>query len=113
MDSTPLRLCKNIRISRHKTFKGKASRGKSSTGWFYGFKLLLMVNHACEIVSASVTTGKTADIQVVYPLFYMNKFKGKLFAGQGYISQFHRQFFQKQGCELITRARSNNSIHTL
>lgn len=107
MDSTPLRVCKNIRISRHKTFKEKASRGKSSTGWFYGFKLHLMVNRACEIVSALVTTGKTADIQVAYPLFHMNKFKGKLFADRGYISQFHRQFFKKQGCELITRTRSN------
>ncbi|MCF9034022.1 transposase [Acinetobacter nectaris] len=80
IDSTPLCVCKNIRISRHQTFKEKASRGKSSTECFYGFKLHLMVNCACEIVSALVTTGKTADIQIAYSLFHMNKFKGKLFA---------------------------------
>lgn len=107
MDSTPLRVCKNMRISRHRTFKEKASRGKSSTGWFYGFKLHLMVNRACEIVSALVTTGKRADIQVAYPLFNMSKFQGKLFADRGYISKFHQQFSEKQGCELITRTRSN------
>lgn len=68
-----------------------------------------MVNRACEIVSALVTTGKTADIQVAYPLFHMNKFKGKLFADRGYISQF----FEKQGCKLITRARSNMTVPPL
>lgn len=90
MDSTPLRVYKNIRISRHKIFKGKASQSKISTGWFYGFKLHLMVNRAYEIVLALVNTGKTADIQVAYPLFHMNKFNGKLFINQGYISKFHR-----------------------
>jgi hypothetical protein len=44
IDSTPLRVCKNIRIPRHKTFVSAAGRGKSSTGWFYGFKLHLIVN---------------------------------------------------------------------
>lgn len=113
MDSTPLRVCKNMRISRHRTFQEKASRGKSSTGWFYGFKLHLMVNRACEIVSALVTTGKRADIQVAYPLFNMSKFQGKLFADRGYISKFHQQFLQKQGCELITRTRSNMAVSPL
>lgn len=37
VDSTSLCVCKNIRIPRHKTFKDVAGRGKSSTGWFYGF----------------------------------------------------------------------------
>jgi hypothetical protein len=39
IDSTPLCVCENLRISRHKTFANTAGRGKSSTGWFYGFKL--------------------------------------------------------------------------
>jgi len=39
VDSTPLRVCKNLRIPHHKTFVNEAGRSKSSTGWFYGFKL--------------------------------------------------------------------------
>lgn len=31
IDSTPLRVCKNLRIPRHKTFVDEAGRGKSST----------------------------------------------------------------------------------
>jgi hypothetical protein len=34
-----LAVCDNRRISRHKAFKGVAARGKTSMGWFYGFKL--------------------------------------------------------------------------
>ncbi|MCF9045900.1 IS982 family transposase [Acinetobacter nectaris] len=109
MGSMPLRVCKNMRISRHRTFKEKAIRGKPSTGWFYGFKLHLMVNRACEIVSALVTTGKRADIQVAYLLLNM----GKLFADRGYISKFYQQFLQKHGCELITRTRSNMAVSPL
>jgi hypothetical protein len=44
VDSTPLRVCKNIRIPRHKTFVEDAGRGKSSTAWFYGFKLHPIIN---------------------------------------------------------------------
>ena len=42
VDSTPLRVCKNQRIHIHKVFKGIAQRGKSSMGWFFGFKLHLV-----------------------------------------------------------------------
>ena len=38
VDSTKLPVCHNRRIYRHKTFDGVAQRGKSSVGWFYGFK---------------------------------------------------------------------------
>jgi cellobiose-specific phosphotransferase system component IIC len=37
IDSTMLAVCKNPRIHYHKTFAGLARRGKTSTGWFYGF----------------------------------------------------------------------------
>lgn len=44
VDSTPLRVCKHQRILIHKTFKGIAQRGKCSNGWFFGFKLHLIIN---------------------------------------------------------------------
>ena len=44
VDSTPLRVCRNQRIHMHKTFEGLASRGKCSMGWFFGFKLHLIIN---------------------------------------------------------------------
>lgn len=38
VDSTPLAVCDNLRIRRHKVFAGLAAMGNSSTGWFLGFK---------------------------------------------------------------------------
>jgi len=44
VDSTPIRVCKNKRIKRNKVFKGIANTGKSTMGWFYGFKLHIIIN---------------------------------------------------------------------
>lgn len=56
-DSTPLAVCHNLRINRHRVFKGLAQRGKSSTGWFYGFKLHAVINHQGELLAIRVTPG--------------------------------------------------------
>jgi len=40
IDSTCIPVCHNKRIKRNKVFKGYAELGKSTMGWFYGFKLL-------------------------------------------------------------------------
>ncbi|MDD2817080.1 MAG: transposase [Thiotrichaceae bacterium] len=61
IDSTPLRVCDNLRISRHKTFKDDAERGKSSTGCFYGFKLHLLVDDCGHILSFRITRGNVDD----------------------------------------------------
>jgi hypothetical protein len=57
IDSTSIKMCHNIRIPRHKIFDGIAHRGKGTMGWFYSFKLHLIVNYQGEIVAAKVTTG--------------------------------------------------------
>jgi len=44
IDSTQIEVCHPKRIRRHQVFEGVAQRGKSSLGWFYGFKLHLIVN---------------------------------------------------------------------
>jgi len=38
LDSTALSVCANWNINTHKVTKDFASRGKTSKGWFYGFK---------------------------------------------------------------------------
>ena len=55
VDSTALRVCHNRRITRHRVFAGIAARGQSSTGWFYGFKLHLVVNDRGEILAFHLT----------------------------------------------------------
>ena len=61
IDSTVLKVCHNLRIGSNKVFKDIAKRGKSSVGWFYGFKLHLIINDKGEILSFALTKGNVDD----------------------------------------------------
>ena len=61
MDSTKLAVCNNRRIHSHQVFKKLAARGKTSTGWFYGFKLHLVFNEQGELLNMALTPGNTDD----------------------------------------------------
>ena len=61
IDSTPLKACHNRRICSRKVFSGLAGHGNTSTGWFCGFKLRLVVNEHGEILSFLLTAGNVDD----------------------------------------------------
>jgi len=63
MDSTPLRVCKNKRISRNKVFEGIAKLGKSTMGFFFGFKLHLPINDKGELLNFILIAGNVDDRQ--------------------------------------------------
>ena len=61
VDSTRLRVCENKRISSHRVFADVAERSKTSMGWFYGFKLHLIINDSGELLDVALTPGNTDD----------------------------------------------------
>ena len=65
IDSTPLAVCDNHRIATHKVFEGLAMRGKTSMGWFFGFKRHLIVNDEGELLAFRLTPGNVDDRQPV------------------------------------------------
>jgi len=105
IDATSLAVCDNHRISRHRVFQGWAARGKTSMGWFYGFKLHVVANDRGELLAVYLTPGNSDDRQPV-PHLTQHLF-GKLFADKGYLSQplFNRLF--EHGLQLITALRKN------
>jgi len=105
IDATSLRVCENIRIPRHKTFKDVAERGKSSTGWFYGFKLHLLVDDCGNLLSFRITRGNVDDRTPVPSM--LKKFVGKVFGDRGYISKKLTQLLACDGVELITTLKKN------
>lgn len=105
VDSTPIAVCHNRRISRHKVFKDLAARGKNSMGWFYGFKLHLIVSEQGELLAVHLTPGNVDDRQPL-PQMTKNLF-GKLFGDKGYLSQALFEQLYERGLELITSLRKN------
>ena len=109
IDSTSLPVCKNQRINNHKTFKNIAERGKTSMGWFFGFKLHLVINDKKEIMNIKITKGNVFDNQVIDGL--SKDLKGKLFGDKGYISKKEKlKELEERELILITKSRKNMKI---
>lgn len=107
VDSTMLDVCDSHRIWQNKVFKGVAQRGRSSTGWHYGFKLYLVINDCGEILRFCLTPANVDDRnQKVMESLTKNLF-GKLFADKGYASKKLFKELLDKGIELITKQKKN------
>jgi hypothetical protein len=104
VDSTSLAVCHNKRISRNRVFKKVAKIGKTTTGWFYGFKLHLIINDKGEILAFQITPGNVSDVCVVESL--SRRIYGKLFGDKGYISSDVCKKLWDRGLTLFTSIRS-------
>lgn len=105
IDSTALPVCHNRRINRHKTFAALAERGKTTMGWFFGFKLHLVFNDINEIVAFRLTQGNVSDTAPVPSL--TRNLIGKLFGDKGYIGKKLAEELLRRGLALFTRVRKN------
>src|SRR3989440_3211393 len=104
VDSTSLKVCHNRRIHSHKVFASCARRGKTSVGWFYGFKLHLVINDCGELLSLRLTPGNVDDRRPV-PAMVKELF-GKLFGDKGYISQPLFETLYDAGVQLVTKLKT-------
>lgn len=111
VDSTPLRICKNKRIPNSirntKTFTNIAARGKSTMGYFYGFKLHLIINEMGEILNFVITPGNVDDRTPLKNLKFVDCLKGKLFADKGYVSQELLELLFLNDIQLVTGMKRN------
>jgi hypothetical protein len=105
IDSTSLQVCDPKRISQHRVFALDARRGKSSMGWFFGFKLHLAVNDQGELLACCLTPGNVDDRAPVPGM--AKRLRGKLIGDRGYISAPLTELLFEQGLHLITRLRKN------
>ncbi len=105
VDSTSIKVCHNLRIERHKTFAGIAKRGRGTMGWFYGFKLHIIVNHLGDIIAAKITPANVDDRKPVPEL--AKNVVGKLYGDKGYISQALSSDLFDKGVELVTNVKKN------
>jgi hypothetical protein len=107
LDSTVLKACHYKREKQNKVFKGIATKGRGTMGWFFGFKLHIVINERGEIIDFLITQGNTDDRKPLKDKTFHNKVFGKIFADRGYIG---KDLFEKlfvDGIHLITKIKKN------
>lgn len=107
IDSTHIKVCHNRRIHNHKVFKSVAERGQCSIGWFFGFKLHLIINDKGEILSFYLTKGNVDDRNIKALTKMTENLFGKLFGDKGYISKALADLLWGNGIQMITKPRKN------
>ena len=103
IDTSTIAVCHKKRISRNKVFSHLAEISKSTYGWFFGFKLHLVINEIGEIQALTLTKGNVDDRK---PLPILTKrLTGLLFGDKGYIK---KELFEKlfdRGLKLVTKVK--------
>lgn len=107
IDSTSIVVCSNLRINRHKVFQASAARGHTSEGWFFGFKLHIIVNDRGELLAVRVTPGNMADANKAIVTGLAKGLSGKLYGDKGYLSKELFEQLWQQGLQLVTNIRRN------
>lgn len=105
VDSTKLVVSHIKRAKSHKTFAGLASWSKDSVGWFFGFKLHLVVNDIGELLAFRITKANVDDRSLVPDM--MHGLFGRLYGDRGYISQDLFEDLYAKGISLVTTMRKN------
>jgi hypothetical protein len=107
IDSTKIKVCHNKRIKRNRTFEGIAEIGKSTMGWFYGFKLHIAITETGELCGANLSKGNVDDRNQDVLDEVLKNVSGKLFADKGYISKKLFEYLFEKGTTLITSIKKN------
>lgn len=111
IDSTKLQICHNKRTSNNRVFGRLAKIGKSSYGWFMGFKLHLLINHKGGIMAIKITKGNKSDVSCVSQL--VKDLNGNTYGDKGYISKNLADELRTKGMRLITGIRKDMKNYLL
>lgn len=105
VDATTIEVCHVKRANSNKVFKTIAKKGKSSMGWFFGFKLHIVINDKGELIAFKMTPANTDDR---VPVDEMTQgLEGKLFGDKGYISQTLFNTLYQRSLLLVTKIKKN------
>lgn len=107
VDSTMIPVCHNLRRYANKVFKGVATNGKGTMGWYHGFKLHLACNDRGEIIAFVLTGANVSNKDTKVFKVLAKRLYSKLFADKGYISQKLFDFLFEDGIQLVTGLRVN------
>lgn len=106
IDSKKLEVCHLRREHSHKVFQDYARKGKTSTGWFFGLKIHLVINNLGEIVSFDLTAGNIADNNQGLLKKLLKYLNGYCVGDKGYFTKLFEFFYQNK-LHLLTKPKKN------
>jgi hypothetical protein len=101
IDSVPFPVCNNKRIFNYKV-SNLADRGKSSMGWFYGFKLHVITDENGNLLNIVLSSGNKSDKDHEIVLSLVKDIQGILVGDAGYQSKPLTEKLGKIGITFIT-----------
>lgn len=112
IDSMPICVCKNKRIFTYKVSE-LANRGKSSIGWFFGFKVHLIVDRNGRLLNFKITGGNISDQSHDLIKELTKDLKGLLIGDKGYQSKEMFKEFKDKGLYFLTGLRKSKKNERL
>lgn len=104
-DSTKLIVCEITRSLSHKVARGVATKSKTHTGWFYGFRLHIVVNEWMEVLGLKITTATEDERRALATMW--DDIVGMIIADAGYLGKDWVARARDGGKTLFTAVRTN------
>ncbi len=108
IDSFSLKVCHPKRFYSHKVFRGLATRGKTSVGWFLGSSCRSLLLAKEEVIDFSLTPANLADNNSDLLEKLVKNIRGKVYGDKGLIC--NGELFEKlysKGIHVVTKIRKN------
>jgi hypothetical protein len=106
VDSTKLHVCKNQYTHKTGSTHPYARTGKTLEGYFFGYKLHVIINTSMDILAFKITPGGLYDPNALTPDF-VKGMEGVIVGDKGYISSTVSKELIKQNLLLVTKRRKN------
>ena len=106
VDLAPMKVCDIHREHSNKVFKELATKGQCSIGWFFGFRLHLIINDRGEILDFMLM-GNVDDREPLKQNPFMTRSLENYPGDKGYICKILFEELFIDGIHLITKLRKN------
>jgi Transposase DDE domain len=113
VDTCPVPVCHNIRISRCRLYRGKQWRGycASKRQFFFGLKLCLVVTQSGKPVEMTLSAGSTADICLLRRMALDLPEGSCLFGDSGFLDALLEQLLKEEcALHLVAGRRKNSKV---
>jgi hypothetical protein len=110
IDTFPIPVCDNIRISRCRLYREERYRGykASKRRYFYGLKLHLLITETGQPVEFFLTPGATSDVSGLYGFDFDLPEGATVIADKAYNLYWFEELLQEAGIRLLPIRKKNS-----